>query len=353
MRRFRQWMKASLACALLLLGCAAGSEELVPREPPLDHRRLQQLRSAHSELLARLAAAPAPHVESCSSTAGDCLIEVAEKRGGLVRSLRLNACEQADFPGKSGCITGQLESGGRTRELSDYLALENWCFARLTQCTADTAEQARQAARDARYAARKQELEAASEAQSALGAVLLTRARIEYLRATLPPDAAACPPESDRQACQAGVESARKALDQSLHQDEYDPAAATSSYAALERAEDGCARPELECLSAAMRSYGVVPEARKWVDRNLELLARRQELVTKVSVANAERCVAALQQQHQADIVSAYVAYVHEPVLFYRTQLDKAFLTLHQAQVSCLATRPQTSPAKQAVAVKR
>jgi hypothetical protein len=52
------------------------------------------------------------------------------------------------------------------------------------------------------------------------------------------------------------------------------------------------------------------------------------------------------RQEHQAGIVSAYVAYVREPVLYFRTQLDKAFLELHQAQVSCLAqTRKLPRPA--------
>ena len=101
-----------------------------------------------------------------------------------------------------------------------------------------------------------------------------------------------------------------------------------------------------------MRSYGV-PESRKWVDRNLGLLSERQDLLARVSLASGNHCVTALQQQHQAGIVSAYVTYVREPVLYFRTQLDKAFLALHQAQVSCLAARPQTSPPQQPVAATR
>jgi hypothetical protein len=347
-------MKPSLAYALLLVGCAATSVPVIPPPDASAHQRLQQLSSQHRDLLQRLADAPAAHVESCRSTAGDCLFQVGDSRSRLTGELRLSTCDkEEDFASKSRCVTGQLESAGRSRELGEYLALENWCFNQLTACTAAKADAASRATLDALAAARKQELEAAPPAQAARSAVAATRARIEYLRATLPPDVAACKPEADAGACNARVESERKALEESLSRDDYAASTATESYVSLHKLEDGCSRPELECLSSIVRSYGVFPESRKWVDRNLELLGKRQELAGRVSPANGARCVTALQHEHQAGIVSAYVAYVHEPVLYFRTQLDKAFLALHQAQVSCLAARPQTSPAKPAVAAKR
>lgn len=347
-------MKLGFACAFLLVGCAATSETVAPQPDPSAHKRLQQLSAKHGELMKLLADAPAAHVESCRSTAGDCLFQVGDSRSRLTGQLRLTACDKDDdFASKSRCVTGQLESAGRSRELSEYLSLENWCFSQLTACTADKADAASRATLEALAAARKQELEAAPTAQAARGAVATTRARIEYLRATLPPDVAACKAESEIEACTARVESARQALDDSLSGDGYAASAAVESYVSLQRMEEGCRHPELECLSSIVRSYGVFPESRKWVDRNLELLGKRQELAGRVSPANGTRCVATLQQEHQAGIVSAYVAYVHEPVLYFRTQLDKAFLALHQAQVSCLASRPQTSPAKPAVAAKR
>lgn len=347
-------MKPSLACALLLVGCAATGETAPPPSDASAHLRIEALSTKHSELLQRLADAPAAHVESCRATAGDCLFQVGDSRSRLTAELRLSACDQSeDFAGKSRCVTSQLQSAGRSRELSDYLALENWCFTQLTTCTADKADAAGRATLEALAAARKQELESGPRAQAARNATTVTRARIEYLRATLPPDVAACKAEAELAACSTRVGAARKALDDTLSRDDYAADAATESYVAVQAMEDGCHRPELECLSSIVRSYGVFPESRKWVDRNLELLGKRQELASRVSPANDARCVAALQQEHQAGIVSAYVAYVHEPVLYFRTQLDKAFLALHQAQVSCLAARPQTSPAKPAVATQR
>ncbi len=347
-------MKLRFACACLMVGCAATSETTAPQPDASAHQRLQQLTSEHDELAKALADAPAAHVESCRSTAGDCLFQVGDSRSRLTAQLRLNACDNdGDFASKSRCVIGQLQSAGRVRELGEYLKVENWCFSQLSACTAEKADAASRATLDALAAARKQELEAAPAAVAARSAVATTRARIEYLRATLPPDVPACKPESSFAECSARVETERKALDASMSGADYAPSAAAERYASLQRMEDECSRPELDCLSAIVRSYGVFPESRKWVDRNLDLLAKRQELAGRVSPANGARCVAALQQEHQAGIVSAYVAYVREPVLYFRTQLDKAFLSLHQAQVSCLAARPQTAPAKPAVAAKR
>jgi hypothetical protein len=344
-------MKASLVCALLLLGCAAGNEPPAAPATAPSHLSLQQVRSAHTDVLKRLADTPAPQVESCRATQGDCLFQVSDSRARLVGRLRLSPCDNsADFQTTSSCITSQLEGAGRSGELTEYLSVENWCFNQLLVCTQAKAEAARQTAVEARYLTRKRELEDKSETRDARSAVSLTRARIEYLRATLPPAAEVCKPADDVEACDERVEVSRTVLDKSLREDDYDAAAALASSVAAERAEDACVRPELECLSTAVRSYGVFPESKKWVERNLELLSRRQELLGRVSPGSQNRCVAGVQQEHQASIVAAYVAYAHEPVLYYRTQLDKAFLVLHEAQVSCLAARPRTSTAAQSVA---
>ena len=347
-------MKARLACALLLVGCAEGAAPVVPQQTPVAHRNLQALRAEHTQLLKQLADAPASQVDRCSSTAGDCLIQVAEGRGRLVRSMRLNDCSQAaDFASKSSCMTGQLEGADQTQALGDYLSLENWCFAQLTACTTAKAGEARQATLEARFAARKQEIEAGAETRAARNAVLLTHARVEYLRATLPPDLTVCEPAATFETCNARVEADQHTLEERLRRDDYDAVATKSNYLALEAAANDCARPELECLADALKPYGVVPESKKIIDRNFDLLAKRQALLAQTSAATGARCISTSQQEQQASIVSAYVAYAHEPVLFFRSQLDKAFLTLHQAQLSCLAAGPKIAPAKQTVAATR
>jgi hypothetical protein len=253
--------------------------------------------------------------------------------------LRLNSCEDVDaLPGKSRCITEQLESGaGHERELLAYVSLETWCFKQLTACVAGKAEEVQKAAADARFASRKQALEQAAESVAARRELKLALSRIDYLRSTLPPNAAVCQRGASYDSCMKQVEADRRALDESLQRDDYQATSAVESYAALERSEASCARPELDCLASSLDAFGVYPESRKWVDRNLSLLAEREKLLSQVSTETGQRCVTDSRREHQGGIVSAYVAYVHEPVLYFRTQLDKAFLELHQAQVSCLS----------------
>lgn len=330
-------MKSSLAWTLLLFGCAAGGAETAVEQGAADHRRLQSVRTEHTQLLERLGHTPAPQLESCRLTSGDCLIQVAETRARLVSQLRLDGCEQAPtIESSSRCVTAQLEHGKHTRELTAYFAAESWCFKQLTACTAQKAEEARLAALDQRFAARKQALEQTSQAIAAQTELGLQRARIEYVRATLPPDAKICQRDPSFERCLQKVEDDRGALDERLRQDVYDEASASESYAAITRAEASCSGSELDCLSGALASYGVYPESRKWVDRNLAALAEREKLFMQVSEETRQRCVADSQREHQSNIVSAYVAYVREPVLYFRMQLDKAFLVLHQGEVSCL-----------------
>jgi hypothetical protein len=286
-------------------------------------------------------------------TAGDCTLQVAEERSRLVSALRLDPCETApDSEAKSTCIIAQLAPAGREHELTSYLSLDTWCLGKLTACVTSKADEDRVAALDARYASRKRELESAPGSVKARGAVAVTRARVEYLRATLPPDALnVCKPDASVESCLAPIKSEQEALLGRLKADDYDPKAALASYAQSAQAEAACGKPELECLTGVLSSYGVYPESRKWVDRNLDLLNQRQDLFGQVSDDAKTRCVATAQKELQGEIVSSYVAYVHQQVLFFRMQLDKSFMKLHESEVGCLQARAKAAPQKAPVAV--
>lgn len=302
----------------------------------------------------RLAKAPAAHVEACRSSSGDCLLQVAESRGRLVSAFRLDACQSSETPeAKSRCVTAQLEHGGHERELAEYYSLESWCFEQLAQCTRTKAEEAQSAALDARFVERRRALERAPEAVAARAGRQLVGAHIEYLRATLPPGLDVCASDASVEACQARAQAERKALDETLRQDAFDAAQAVPLYVATEEAEASCKQPEVECLTAALASHGLFPEARKYVDRNLALLAERQTLLSQVSDEAGQHCLNSWQKQHQADIVAAYVAYARDRVLYFRMQLDKSFLQLHQDEVSCLRAGRKAAPAKQTLATQR
>ena len=51
-----------------------------------------------------------------------------------------------------------------------------------------------------------------------------------------------------------------------------------------------------------------------------------------------------LRGSHQADIIDCFQAYVNQTVMYFRYQLEKAFLAMHGSQVECLKNRAkQTS----------
>jgi hypothetical protein len=335
----------------LCWGCGAVSS--APEAPGRDaDAAFERVKVAHDDLAHQLASVPAEDLASCKLNAGDCLLQVSEKRFNLVREFRLDPCDQmADAQSKGSCVAAQLDQRRHRHELTDYYKVENWCFAQLTTCTHTRAEDARLLAVDARFAKRKRQLEDSKEGRTARTPVEQTRAQVQYLRTTLPPNAnGACAHQTDFDACQARVEDGQKALEEQLKIDRYDECAGAAAYKSLRETEAGCQAPELDCLSSAVASYGVFPESRKWVTRNLATLATREALGELVPKQARDACLGAAQQARQADIVAAYVAYAREPVLYFRTQLDKAFLALHEAQVGCLRAKSKARPSAEAVA---
>ena len=323
-------------------GCAS-ADPVVASDGASEQHRLQKVRSEHDELLSHLGQAPPEDVASCKLNAGDCLLQMSESRAQLVKTNRLDPCEaQPDPETKAACVTKQLDDGRHVSQLSSYYALENWCLGKLMACTRTRAEEARLAVLDQRFEVRKQSLEALPAATTARSNVELTRAKIGYLRTSLPPNGSEqC--QADADACRARVAAGQKALDEQLRKDDYTPDAGLQQYEALKQLDASCDAPELSCLSSALAKYGVLPEARKLVDRNLALLAQRQQLASRLPEPESSECVTGPQLAYQSEIVAAYVPYVREPVLYFRMQLDKAFLALHQAQISCLSSKRKAS----------
>jgi hypothetical protein len=333
----------------LVCGCA-GSPPLATGDDGASVRRLQQARAKYGDLQERVHGALAENVASCKMTGDDCTLQVAEARGRLASTYGLPCNDQPDADSKSACVTSRLEGHGHSRELADYFGLENWCLSKLLACTVELAAKTREADLEKRFTQRQQLLESAPAIQAAQSAAAAQRAHIDYLQSSLPPEASTlCPPPGDPDACQQRASNEAKLLDERLRQDPYDAAASVTAYEALKHLEASCQKPELECLLSALPRYGVFPESRKWVERNLTLLTQRQALAAGAAAQGAA-CIRDLQADHQAEIVAAYVAYAREPVLYFRTQLDKAFLKLHQAQVSCLTAGRKASLASQVVA---
>ena len=327
-------------------GCAATGTVESPATAAAK-RRVQQVTAEHADVAKRLSTVPTADRSQCEASEGDCLLQASELRGTLVSRYSLNSCDAMNQQdAKARCILGQLSEPGHRGEVTEYYAFENWCMNKILACTAGRAEQARLVALEQRFMQRRQQAELSAESIHAWNEVELARSKVDYLRLSLPPRAAGlCTPLPEREQCEARCEAEQKALDIRLRQDVYDAKRAVTDYAAAKLAEAGCERPELECLSSAVNSYGVFPEARKWVDRNLALLTQRQALSSAVSAEAQGECLADLQQAHQARIVDAYTTYSHQTVLYFRIQLDQAFISLYEAQVGCLTGQLKVAPA--------
>ena len=100
--------------------------------------------------------------------------------------------------------------------------------------------------------------------------------------------------------------------------------------------EAACYEPEFECLMGKLDRYGESKETRRWLTQNLEMLERREHLISEVSEAVAKSCLDGGVSQHSSRIIQGYKQYARSPGTFFRALLHKAFLKLHKSQVKCL-----------------
>src|SRR5690606_2405443 len=101
-----------------------------------------------------------------------------------------------------------------------------------------------------------------------------------------------------------------------------------------------CYEPEYSCLTARARKYGATAETTRALKRNIEIIKQRERLSMRVAEQTANQCKQEAVTQHQKSIVSAYKTYAKQPVLFFRRQLHRAFLKMHEEQVACLRGLP-------------
>jgi hypothetical protein len=225
-------------------------------------------------------------------------------------------------------------------ELSAFYSNDTACMRTVLACTDKLEENAARAAVEVRAGERRRALTALPRGAAADNLAGSDQAKTEYLRATLPPSQrTACEPGDDVATCTRAAATDRKRIDAELLKEDYDPEVALGLLEQFAKGNSLCQTPEIACLSKTLETQGLYPEAKQWVARNFALLERRQELSATVSQRSRARCLTGASNEHQAHIVSAYVAYAHEPVLYFRMELDKAFLVMHEAQITCLTSQ--------------
>ncbi len=337
-----------VALSLALAGCASAPPPPVAA-PPRDlagERELKSVAAEHERVESKLAAVADHDREQCEFQIGDCAILVKEQRDELMDRERLTECRvMPDASGVMRCVADELVKRGKQGKLASYYSSDTSCMQTVLSCTNKLTASAEDAATIVRAGTREQELRTLPRGAAAMNAMAAADDEIAYLRATLPASQTSACPEGDAfEQCTRTANAAEDRFEAELSKDDYHSDAALSLLEQFAKARAACSEPQLSCLSTTLEAHGLFPEGRKWVERNFEALEQRQQLGASVAPGTRSRCLNEASKEHQAQIVSAYVAYSRESVLFFRVQLDKAFLALHESELSCLKGHTSQRP---------
>jgi hypothetical protein len=338
--------------AVALAGCASPPPPQVtrPARDLVGEKQLASVQSEREKVEEKLSAVESRDRERCGFRVGDCQILVDEQRDELMKSEDLIECRvMPDGSDVTRCMADGLVKRGKHAALAAFFSNDVSCKQTVLACTDGLRKDARDAASVVRAGARERELHAAPRGAAAMNTVTVAEDEIAYLRATLPPSAGdACPSDAAHERCLSSANAFEDQFEDELEKDEFNRELALGLLERHAKAHSLCSAPEIACLSKALEAHGLYPEAKKWVTRNFDALERRQEMGARVSPGARARCLSDASKGHQDRIVNAYVAYSHEAVLFFRVQLDKAFLDMHESQLSCLKARAARSPSGRA-----
>jgi hypothetical protein len=341
-----------LLVSVLLSGCASASPAPSSTDGDAEHRLDAAIRN-RDQLSQEFTANP-PEIRSrCEAAAGDCLIALRERRSDLMKKYidLVYLCPPTDDQdARFRCVVGKRDPAtdarptDRMQQFGDYFQDEGTCLTELIKCTSTQNKAAVAAGRETKRQERRREIETSSAAVAARSAVAAVEEKVKYVRLTFPVQTDdICVPEG-RDACIEQANQQLAGLDAELAKDDgYDAKAALAAYQAGKQSELGCHQPELKCLLGKLPEFGANADTLRLVDRNFALLEERQTLASQVDEAVAQKCVQTGVEQHQAEILQRYQDYVGQSKLYFRYQLERAFLALHSSQVECLKHRTKRS----------
>jgi hypothetical protein len=292
----------------------------------------------HDQVESRLGTVSDHDREQCEFRVGDCKILVKEQREDLMTAEELSECRvMPDSSGVMRCVADGLVQRRKQGKLAAFYSSATSCIRTVLACTDELTKTAADGAATVRAGAREQELRAVPRGAAAMNAMAAAEDEVSYLRATLPPSqTTACEAGDTLEQCTRAANAAEDQFETELAKNDFDKDVALSLLERFAKARAACSEPQIACLQTTLESHGLYPEGKKWVAKNFEALERREELGASVAAGARARCINGASKEHQARIVGAYVAYSHEAVLFFRVQLDKAFLSMHESQLACL-----------------
>ncbi len=331
-------LQSTILVAALAAGCAAGNAAVA--SDPAAEQKLEKAVAQRAELEKKWGDTDSEIRKECDIKAGECAMDVKDKRHDLIRRRSFPGCNaHVDEVAKAKCEDDAMVGLGEGEAVLEYYEFANWCLKGLVDCAAKLEEDAAADEKQAKIAQRERTVAATPIAVRWRENVAIAEERVKYLRSTLPPSAdALCQEHATHDDCLAQVAPLEKELETYLRSDEgaYQQTEAVTLYRKAREHEAKCYQPEFDCLDQKLEKYAATPASRKVLQQNLELLDTRERLVSTVSDQDAERCLLQGASQHQDQVISAYRQYTRQTVLFFRVQLHKAFLTVHQAQVKCL-----------------
>jgi hypothetical protein len=328
-----------LACVILT---ACATRELGPVQNPEAVKQFNETVAQRDKLRAEWEGAKPEDRQFCETNAGDCKIQVTDQRDELISSHQVPRCRaQPDSDQEATCIADELVKQGLPEPGTKYFKTDLWCLEKLTQCIAKHQEKAAEDARVARITQRRENLVLSPQGVGWRSRVAAASEKIKYIRATLPPNAdGECQQVTENPECENSIQRRNAELEGELAKSEaeYDQKQAARLYEQLTKVEASCYEPELKCLAKSLSKYGETNESRRWLQRNFDLLDKRQRLIEKAGDSAAAPCLETGVASHQAEIVQSYRNYVREPVLFFRTQLHRSFFAMHKSQIDCLGS---------------
>jgi hypothetical protein len=338
---------------LLLSGCAAPEVVRAPAPQSRDlagERALASVSAEREAAEARLSSIGEHDRERCEFRVGDCKILVDEQRESLMTSEQLDRCKvMEDQAAVTRCLAEELVKRSKQAALADFYSNEVSCMKTVIACTDRLDQDARSAAVEQRAGERERAMHRTKRGATAMNAMAAVEDKVSYLRATLPPSASkACPATDDMDRCTKEANDYEDRFQAELEKDDFKPDAGLALLEQAAKKRTQCSKPELACLTKTLESHGLYPEAKKWVTRNFEALDRREAAGGALSAGVKTKCINDASRTHQPQIVDAYVKYVHESVLFFRVQLDKAFLAMHEAQAACMTSHQPRHASAQA-----
>jgi hypothetical protein len=327
-----------LACSIMA-ACAA-TRAIAPVRDPEAVKLFNATVAQRDKIRAQWEAAKPEERQYCETKAGDCRMQVTDQRDELISSHASPQCRaQMDSDHEAICIADELAKQGAPEPATKYYKSDVWCLEKLTSCLAKHQEELAETDRVARLTQRRNGIATSTQGVAWRSRVAAASEKIKYIRATLPPNAdGECQQGTENVDCDVAIKKHNAEFENELAKvdAEFDEKKAAKLYEQLTKVEATCYEPELKCLAKTVSRYGETTESRRWLQRNFDLLDKRQRLIEKAGDNASTPCLETAVASHQADIIQSYRAYVREPVLFFRTQLHRSFFAMHKSQIDCL-----------------